>query len=380
MRNFVSTAALAVVLLGCADHPTSPTATLPVKPPTISEAMILAPTAVFIPPDTMSKASDIVHPDILDFAASGLGSWNRKRCYQVYTPYLDSNNRYENPSILVSDDCQTWTVPEGTSNPVVPFPGANAYNSDPDLSFDESRNELVMLYRVVAEGFNKIQVATSADGRTWPNQGRNVIKVSNHDAVSPTMVIEKDTVKVWFVESGPSGCTSGGTAVKMRYAVRVPGKSIDQLEWKSGPEIKMAQKDFRIWHFRIKKLPGSMGYIALFAAYYKTYTCASDEVFLATSKDGINWETFAVPILWRTMPGFSLAAWYRTTMLYNPATDRLDIWPSAIDKNGLWTEYHAAYNYSKLLAALRAAKEADLPRMIRFDIPQPSFERNMVMP
>src|SRR5438270_10173794 len=82
---------------------------------------------VTIPADEFSQSSDAVHPDI----ACPPVSWNGGRCWLMYTPYKNSNPSFENPAFLLATNDTTWTTPPQVSNPLVAYPGASGYNSDP---------------------------------------------------------------------------------------------------------------------------------------------------------------------------------------------------------------------------------------------------------
>ena len=78
-------------------------------------------------------------------------AWNGYRYWMAMTPYPNAQNAYENPSIVVSDDGETWIEPPGISNPIVPYPGAGYYNSDPCLV--KAGNLLYLFYRCALPDF-----------------------------------------------------------------------------------------------------------------------------------------------------------------------------------------------------------------------------------
>ena len=61
------------------------------------------------------------------------------------TPYPYNNDGLEDPSILVSNDAQTWIVPEGLTNPLTPAPKPG-HNCDVELVYNKERDELWLYY------------------------------------------------------------------------------------------------------------------------------------------------------------------------------------------------------------------------------------------
>lgn len=89
--------------------------------------------------------NDIVEPELLyDPDASLWGS----RYLLIAAPYYQSNAALENPSLWVSNDGTTWTVPAGVTNPIYPSGvGGAGYgnNSDPSILLGND-GQLYMLF------------------------------------------------------------------------------------------------------------------------------------------------------------------------------------------------------------------------------------------
>ena len=64
--------------------------------------------------------------------------WNGYRFWMAMTPYPYNNDGLEDPSILVSNDAQTWIVPEGLTNPLTPAPKPG-HNCDVELVYNKER-------------------------------------------------------------------------------------------------------------------------------------------------------------------------------------------------------------------------------------------------
>lgn len=114
---------------------------------------------------TYDGSGQAVHPDVLDFGEDG---WNGYRYWMVMTPYPGGDATKENPSILVSNDKETWVVPNGLTNPIVPQPETGGLNSDPDLWYDSATGRLYCLWREFRAGrYERYYFSYSTDGVTW---------------------------------------------------------------------------------------------------------------------------------------------------------------------------------------------------------------------
>lgn len=143
-----------------------------------------APTYLTTP--TYDGSGSSVHPDVIDmWAMHGLRAWSGYRYWMAHTPYPNSNDDFENPSILCSHNGWEWQVPPGGTNPIYPRP-AIRWNSDTDLTYDPETAELALIYR--DEDFVP-QVARSSDGVTWPETATPVTRTNTlGEQLSPAVV------------------------------------------------------------------------------------------------------------------------------------------------------------------------------------------------
>jgi hypothetical protein len=315
---------------------------------------------VSIPSDDFSQASDAVHPDM----ACPPTNWMGARCWLLYTPYKNSNPLFENPAFLLASDDTTWNTPPQVRNPLIPYPGPSGYNSDPDHAFDPATRRMVQVYRVVADSFNKIMVMSTADARRWTTPHVAFIE-KNHDAVSPSLIIEPDgKAKLWYVRAGTRGCDATTSSVQLRTAAPTDS-GYERAEWSAPTAADINLPGYVVWHLDVLELGRGEGYVAMIAAYPRGWNCANSDIWLASSPDGVKWETYAVPVLWRTMAAAKerlISTWYRGTMRYDAATDTLDLWPSAMAKTS-WNVYHLSVKLSDALVLLRQAQPADRANM-----------------
>ncbi|HXT18345.1 MAG TPA: hypothetical protein VN706_22125 [Gemmatimonadaceae bacterium] len=312
---------------------------------------------VSLPADSYSAASDAVHPDI----ACPPRAWNGAACWLMYTPYKNSNSTYENPGVLIASTDTSWRTPPSITNPIVPFPGVGAYNSDPDHAFDPGTGRLVQVYRVVADSFNKIMIMSTADARTW-TAPRVAFKERNHDAVSPSLIIDANRgARLWYVRSGADGCSSQSSSVQMRTAQPDSSQRFEQTNWSEATPVDLKIPNSVVWHLDVSALPGDAGYVALVVAFRDGTSCGYSDLWLAASPDGIHWRTYAMPIFWRTMKLASqraISTWYRGTVRYDAGTDSLHLWPSALAGTA-WTIYHTAVKLRDIRGLLEQAQPSD---------------------
>ena len=90
---------------------------------------------------TYDGSGEAAHPSVLYFTSR----WNRYRYWMAFTPYRGTNEKYENPSIVVSNDGIHWIQPKGLINPIIGKP-EDGHLSDPNLFFDFHKR-LSMFYR-----------------------------------------------------------------------------------------------------------------------------------------------------------------------------------------------------------------------------------------
>jgi hypothetical protein len=114
---------------------------------------------------TYDGSGQLTHPSVLYFPES----WNGHKYWAVATPYPNSKDEYENPSIYCFDTPgENWVVPANLTNPIVPQPSMG-FNSDPCLAYNKTSDELYCFYR----DYNytdlniKYYIIKSSDGISW---------------------------------------------------------------------------------------------------------------------------------------------------------------------------------------------------------------------
>ena len=276
---------------------------------------------------TYDGSGQVVHPDIA-FGVDGLDAKPRL----AITPYPWGNANYENPSLFEGAGRDAWFEPAGITNPVVRPSGG--YLSDPDILWLADQRELWLYYRHVDDG-NEVLLTRSTDGVRW-TQPRVVLRVPNHQAVSPTVVRRgPNDWLMWTVNSGATGCSSSTTSVELR-------RSGDGLTWSSPTTAALVQPGVYPWHIEVQWIPARQEYWALYNGKVAG-SCTTDALYVATSADGLAWKTYRSPILRRgAIPEFADVV-YRATFAYDAQRDVVSLWHSGARFTSRGYEWHAAF-------------------------------------
>lgn len=72
-------------------------------------------------------------------------AWNGYKYWMVFTPYPFEAR--ENPSLVASNDGESWEVPPGITNPIDLLNTGDPYNSDPELIYNPDEDLLYVIYR-----------------------------------------------------------------------------------------------------------------------------------------------------------------------------------------------------------------------------------------
>lgn len=267
---------------------------------------------------TYDGSGQTVHPD---FVATS-PEWAHGGPYLFITPYPNGNANFENPSLYESGDLVAWSAPAGIGNPIVPQ--REGYNSDPDALFVPERNELWLYYRQVTSE-NVIRLTTSSDGVHWSTPS-TVAHAPNHEIISPSVVrLAPDEWLMWSV-NGNVGCSGATAGVELR-------RSTNGMDWSAPEPVSMSQPGVYPWHIDVQWIASRGEFWALFNG--KTAgSCTTGAVYLATSRDGVQWTTFPSPVLARGALPELRDVVYRSTLSYDPASDAVTIWYSGARYDG----------------------------------------------
>jgi hypothetical protein len=119
--------------------------------------------ANYLTTPTYDGSGQAVHPDVWDFGSGN--TWNGYRYWMAMTPFANSNDALENPSILAGTDGDTWVVPDGLTNPIATPDETNF--ADPALIYDNNTLYCIWINVNYNAGTGKIYESHSTDGVTW---------------------------------------------------------------------------------------------------------------------------------------------------------------------------------------------------------------------
>ena len=273
---------------------------------------------------TYDGSGQAVHPDVLvlDEPFGGYRYW------MAMTPYPNTNDDFENPSILASDDGLTWEVPEGLTNPIDSNPPG--FLPDPCLILDGGT-----LYCIYFGGMAK----TSQNGVDW--SARLSVTFGTYpgtNKMSPSIVKSGDTFHYWCVDGGasPNVLYHATGSTPLAYG------DLSACTLNGGP----AGRD--LWHVSMRAIPG--GYVGAFTYCNLDASGSGGTLHLATSPDGVTWTVGADPIL----SGAADPTWV-SSMVYRaclvPTTGLggawARLWYSGLSLAGEWRIGHTALTGSR---------------------------------
>ena len=152
------------------------------------------------------------------------------------TPYPDAGTKYENPCIYKANEL-LGIIPAVyfpvKQNPIVPFPGGNAFNSDPELFFENDK-----LFCIVRENENgcylrEIKLLSSSDGENW-GKPQTIITSNDEERqlLSPAYIKSENKHRIYFL-NGDAGISKHG---------RCTGIEIFESEGLNPADFKLPKK------------------------------------------------------------------------------------------------------------------------------------------
>jgi len=288
---------------------------------------------------TPDGSEQFTHPSVLLFPSG----WHGWRYWLADTPPSAAS---EDPALFVSDNGRYFVPPTGTDTPLE-RPDAGAYLSDPDLHLIGG-DSIGLVYRETNGLDDELWMATSPDGVSW-SRPEELLSDSADADLSPS-VVSQPSWGLWAVDAGRDGCSSLATTVRYRA-------SSDGATWEEPAVTDLAVPGYEVWHLDVAYVPSREEYWALVAAYPDGTSCASTDLFLAASADGLHWTTWPSPVLRRGESPLFAKSVYRSTMAVNPASDSVTIWYSGVGGayQGDWRLAVARFPIGDLLRRVTAA-------------------------
>lgn len=248
---------------------------------------------------TYDGSGQAVHPSLLVRDAiplSGNPVAGNPRFVLAFTPYTDTDDRVENPSILVSDDGLNFREEKAGLNPLVPAPEKD-HNDDPDLFFSNGRYGILYLETMRPEK-QSLVLLESTDRINWE---KRVIHEERLDQGSGCFMlspkyIEKDGLSYLFYVNRDA---AGGYRIEY-----VTGKDIYSLDFTNRKAVTVSGLKELPWHLDILRHPdGGQGYYMLLSTAKDAEKDSRYTLRIAHSQDLVNWKLdqgFAVPDCYRS--------------------------------------------------------------------------------
>lgn len=233
---------------------------------------------------TYDGSGQAVHPSLLVQDDS-------PRFILSFTPYTDTDDMVENPSIVISDDGLNFREEKKGLNPLVPAPEKD-HNDDPDLFYSKGKYGILYLETMRPKKQTLI-LLESTDRIHWKKciiHEERLDQGSGCFMLSPKY-IEKDGLSYLFYVNRDA---AGGYQIEY-----VTGKDIYSLDFAHRNEVTVSGLEELPWHLDI--LPG--GYM-----------------LLTTAKDAEKDSRYTLRIAssrdleqWRIKEGFALKDCYRSS-------------------------------------------------------------------
>ncbi len=235
---------------------------------------------------THDGSGQAVHPSLLVRS-------DKPRFVLSFTPYTDTDDRVENPSVVISDDGLHFREEKKGLNPLVPAPEKD-HNDDPDLFFRDGKYGIMYLETMRPEK-QSLVLLESSDRIHWNKRilhQENLAGGSGCFMLSPKY-IEKDGLSWLFYVNRDA---AGGYQIEY-----VTGKDIYSFDFATRNVIKIKGDRVLPWHLEIIQSDGR--YIMLLTTASGLEKDARYTLRLARSGNLTEWELdpeFALPDCYRS--------------------------------------------------------------------------------
>ena len=231
---------------------------------------------------TFDGSGQITHPSVLYFP----NKWKGYKFWMANTPYPRSNDFFENPCILVSNNGIKWEESKLFKNPLDEVSledNKNKYHfSDAALVYNNKNNELECWYRYSKNGvIDQIYRRRSKDGIIWT---KRELLLDHQNCkpkdmlMSPSIIWKDNKYLMWTVAASP---------FRVEYR-----ESQDGFNWSNPITTELnLPKNIQPWHVEVKLIDNN---------FEMLLNCMDNQVkesnyrFLMCSKsvNGLLWDNF----------------------------------------------------------------------------------------
>lgn len=157
----------------------------------------ITPAPTYLVTPTYDGSGQALHPSVVVFDQP----WNGYRYWMAMTPYPLMSDEYEDPSILVSSDGNTWMVPPGLTNPIDDGGVSPNHNADPELVYDNASGTLYCYWNhwTNATSTYRIYSLKTTDGIHWTSK-TNHLTTSGYKLVTPTITHDGTYWRMYVID------------------------------------------------------------------------------------------------------------------------------------------------------------------------------------
>jgi len=273
--------------------------------------------------------NEVIHPSVLEIQKN-----NSSFFIMALTPYPSMDARWENPSVVFSDDGIQWN--EGkVVNPIFPPPknavsAGGPHNCDTNLVWNPVEMKASIFFINWGEGSSFIRSMSSRDFVNWRDDG-----VSNINTI-----IKGNEIRV-----SPSILYSNALSEYLMFVVRADFKmnkksyvelfkSKDRLIWsKVGDAINVVanyrKEYFYPWHISVRTVGNE--YWMMTAMNHGKLSYPPMYLFFFSSCDGLQWTSFGNPLLLTSLNGFDNGKIYHSDFIVKNGV--INVWYSAMSSD-----------------------------------------------
>ncbi|PJJ68253.1 hypothetical protein CLV73_2290 [Chryseobacterium geocarposphaerae] len=278
------------------------------------------------------------HPDVEYFP----NGFNGYKYWMVFTPFFGvignvrESERYENPTVVVSNDGLNWSSPNGMTGPLQKAPSLNesfpekdgaakyTFWSDVDWTFEKGKFSLYYrgsfikasslqnrgaksqnnLKKLKNNAQRTIVRQTSTNGISWSPleavyTSNPPYSPKNNHILSPSIVYDGQEYVSFEVENNISPNFPGNDP---SYIIQRTSKNgLDFSNFQQSKVVNFINKpwtnvnpEYAPWHIQASYVDGYY-FLCIAAGEVRKYT--SDMLYLAYSKDGLNFKVLAKPFV-----------------------------------------------------------------------------------
>ncbi|OKP95381.1 hypothetical protein [Paenibacillus sp. P46E] len=225
-----------------------------------------------LPIPTYDGSGQSTHPSVIHVP----GRWAGFEYWMAHTPYPDTNDDYENPSVVCSQDGVEWLEPAQNpiDKPTADETARGAYMSDNEIILVNGVLECWYRFTDPDNNIERLYRKKSSDGLTWT--AREVVyDLSGTDraVLSPALIHENGIYRMWYVQpNGDIFLAESETGASDSWGEPVP------------VPLSYRSDTYRPWHISVFKDGPELYYLILNA--FEPDSDVYRHVLIGHSKDG----------------------------------------------------------------------------------------------